>query len=253
MSSPGVAEIESAGLTSWPALQTAYDGLWIWRGSRGYTKRANSIHCLDPSDGADAGNRLQRMAELSTLHGLPPLFRVTPLTAPEALAAIDEQGWVPIDESIVLSRDMPESDFEIGKKIAYVDARGAEWCNVTSRFGGYDADTTDTLATMMALMACESCGIIVTEDDDTPVATALVTIANGIAMFFNVIVDEDKRGQGFGRAAMAAGLNAARETGAVHAALQVVAANEAALGLYDALGFTEIYRYHYRVPGELIR
>ena len=26
----------------------AHDGLWLWRDARGYTKRANSIHCLDP-------------------------------------------------------------------------------------------------------------------------------------------------------------------------------------------------------------
>jgi ribosomal protein S18 acetylase RimI-like enzyme len=93
----------------------------------------------------------------------------------------------------------------------------------------------------------------VTEEDETPAATALVTIANGIAMFFNVIVDEARRGRGFGRAAMAAGLNAARETGADHAALQVVAANDVALKLYESLGFGEAYRYHYRVPKELIR
>lgn len=253
MTDLSVSQIESAALTTWPALQTAYDGLWLWRGSRGFTKRANSIHCLDPSDGADADRRLAHMAELSILHGLPPIFRVTPQTAPEAIAAIDRQGWARLDESVVLARPMPDSDFEVTAKAVFTDAHAPEWYGVSAHFGGYDADTTDALATMMALMACESCGVLITEEDDTPVATALVAVSGGVAMFFNVIVNEALRGKGYGRAAMAAGLNAAREAGATHAALQVEAANSVALRLYESLGFTEAYRYHYRVPAELIR
>jgi GNAT superfamily N-acetyltransferase len=248
-----VSQIEAAALTTWPALQTAYDGLWLWRGSRGFTKRANSIHCLDPSDGTDADRRLAYMAELSILHGLPPIFRVTPQTAPEAIAAIDRQGWMRLDESMVLARPMPERDFEVTAKAVFVEAHAPEWYGVSARFGGYDEDTTDALATMMALMACESCGVIITEDDDTPVATALVAISSGIAMFFNVIVDEAKRGQGYGRAAMAAGLNAARAAGATHAALQTLANDPIPQNLYSSLGFAEAYHYHYRVPAELIR
>ena len=60
-----VSQIEGATLTAWPALRQAQDGLWLWRYAQGYTKRANSIHCLDPSDGSYAELRLVRLAELS--------------------------------------------------------------------------------------------------------------------------------------------------------------------------------------------
>ena len=60
-----VSQIEGATLTAWPALKIAHDGLWLWRYARGYTKRANSIHCLDPSDGDYAEFRLNRLAALS--------------------------------------------------------------------------------------------------------------------------------------------------------------------------------------------
>ncbi len=67
-----VHQIEAATLTAWPALQVAHDGLWLWRYARGYTKRANSIHCLDPSDGSYAEIRLQRMAQLEPPARHPP-------------------------------------------------------------------------------------------------------------------------------------------------------------------------------------
>ena len=70
---PGIADIESATLCSWPALQVAHDRLWLWRGARGYSKRANSIHCLDPSDGDDADARLERMAALSRYNDIAPV------------------------------------------------------------------------------------------------------------------------------------------------------------------------------------
>jgi ribosomal protein S18 acetylase RimI-like enzyme len=42
----------------------------------------------------------------------------------------------------------------------------------------------------------------------------------------------------------------ARLRGAREAWLQVEADNEPALGLYRSIGFSEIYRYHYRRPRE---
>ena len=51
---PSVLAVETAALTAWPGLYTAYDGHWVWRAARGYSNRANSIQCLDPADDADA-------------------------------------------------------------------------------------------------------------------------------------------------------------------------------------------------------
>ena len=61
---PSAVDLESATLNAWPALQVVHDRLWVWRAAGGYSKRANSIHCLDPSDGDDAEARLERLAAL---------------------------------------------------------------------------------------------------------------------------------------------------------------------------------------------
>ena len=72
--------------------------------------------------------------------------------------------------------------------------------------------------------------------------------AAGIGVFHNVVTRAERRGQGFGGAAMRAALNWTREAGAELAVLQVVSDNEPAAGLYHSLGFAEVYRYHYRQP-----
>ena len=104
-----VSQIEGATLTAWPALKQAHDGLWLWRYARGYTKRANSIHCLDPSDGAYAELRLRQMVEMSRAHGIPPVFRVTPMTAPEIVDVLDGLQWEEFEASLVMAMEMLES------------------------------------------------------------------------------------------------------------------------------------------------
>ena len=57
-----------------------------------------------------------------------------------------------------------------------------------------------------------------------------------------------ERRQGHARRLVQSALKWARQRGARFAWLQVEADNVEALALYRALGFDEIYRYHYRQP-----
>lgn len=245
---PSAAEIEGATLSAWPALQTAHDRLWLWRGARGYSKRANSIHCLDPSDGDDADNRLERMAALSRYNDLQPVFRVTPLTSPGAVAALDRAGWAAYEPSLVLARPLGEEDFDVRVKISHHDPRDPAWHAVQGAMSGYNEHTLGILRAILEAVSCENCGILAYDDDGTPVAATLATVSNGIGVFLNVITVPSHRGKGYGRAAMAAAINWTRSAGATTAALQVLADNQPALRLYGSLGFAEAYGYHYRKP-----
>ena len=247
---PSTADIESATLCAWPALQVAHDRLWIWRAAGGYSKRANSIHCLDPSDGDDADARLARMAELYRYNELPPVFRVTPLTSPGALAALDRAGWQSFETSLVLAQTLPTDDFEVRAKVTFHDPRDPGWFEVQGAMSGYNPHTLGILTQILGAVAHENCGILAHDDDGTPVAAALATVANGIGIFLNVVTRPDARGKGFGRAVMSAALNWTRQAGATSAALQVLADNPPAVKLYTSLGFTQAYDYHYRRPAE---
>lgn len=244
---PEARDIESATLNAWPALQVAHDRLWIWRAARGYSKRANSIHCLDPSDGDDADARLARLAELYRFNELPPVFRVTPLTSPGAVAALDRAGWQSFEPSRVLAMGQPEPR-EIAHRTRVLDPRDPDWFETQGRLSGYNAHTLSILSSILAAVACESAGLLALDDEERPVAAALAAVSNGIGVYLNVIVDPAVRGQGFGRSVMLAALDWTRSAGARSSAIQVLGSNDVALGLYASLGFLPAYDYHYRKP-----
>jgi GNAT superfamily N-acetyltransferase len=247
---PSAVDIESATLCAWPALQVAHDRLWIWRASAGYSKRANSIHCLDPSDSDDANARLARMADLYRFNELPPVFRVTPLTSPGALAAMDRAGWQPFEKSLVLAQTLRDDDFEVRAKTTLHDPRDPAWFELQGAMSGYNPHTLGILRQILGAVAHENCGVLAYDEGGTPVAATLATVANGIGIFLNVVTRPDARGKGYGRAAMSAALNWTREAGATSVALQVLADNPPAVSLYTSLGFTQAYDYHYRKPAE---
>ena len=58
------------------------------------------------------------------------------------------------------------------------------------------------------------------------------------------------RGRGFARRAVLSALKWAHSRGARLGWLQVEADNAAAIHLYASLGFSELYRYHYRQPSK---
>lgn len=245
---PSIPDIEAATLSAWPALQTTHDRLWIWRAARGYSKRANSIHCLDPSDGEDADNRLARMEALSRYNEIAPVFRVTPLTSAGAVAALDRAGWQGFERSLVLAQPLSDDDLPVRHRSSLHDPRDPDWLEVQGAMSGYNPRTLDILAAILGAVAHENCGVLVHDEDGNPAGAALATVVNRIGVYLNVITRSDARGKGFGRSAMAAAINWTRQAGATSAVLQVLADNEPATRLYAGLGFKEVYDYHYRKP-----
>ena len=243
-----VSQIEGATLTAWPALKQAHDGLWLWRYARGYSKRANSIQCLDLSDGGYAELRLQRMVELSQSHGIPPVFRVTPLTPPEIVEVLDGMQWEEFEPSNVMAMEMPDVDFPVEFNVRFFEPTDPEWYKAQAHMSGYAPETTEVLAQILGTIACEAQGILVYHKAGLPVAAVLASVASGIGIYLNVVTHPSARGMGYGRSAMGAALNWVRSRGARHSAIQVLADNLPALALYGSLGFGEVYSYGYRRP-----
>jgi ribosomal protein S18 acetylase RimI-like enzyme len=91
---------------------------------------------------------------------------------------------------------------------------------------------------------------VLEHDDEEPLATAICVHDGDLAGLFEIATDAAWRGKGHGRRIVLSALKWARLRGAREAWLQVEADNEPALGLYRSIGFSEIYRYHYRRPPE---
>jgi GNAT superfamily N-acetyltransferase len=241
-----ILSLETATISSWPAITTALDGLWLARLARGYTKRSNSVQCLDPDDDGDAAGRLQRMVDLFLRNDRDPLFRVTPLAGPGVLAALDAGGWAPFEESRVLA--MPLGEYPEPDGVRFYDGADRNWLEAFTGLAGIDRRSAATLALLLDLIAWPQAGVLLRDSGGEPVAAALAVAAGDIGCYHNVVVRTDSRGKGLGRAVMHAALNWTKTAGANRAAIQVVSDNAPALGLYASLGFSEVYRYHYRRP-----
>lgn len=80
----------------------------------------------------------------------------------------------------------------------------------------------------------------VAEHDGRPVGTVWLgpsPDAAEEAWLYDIRIDEDRRGQGYGRAVMAALEDLARDAGASRLALNVLGDNRAAIALYVAAGY----------------
>ena len=242
-----ILQIEAATISSWPSITSAMDGMWLARFARGYSRRSNSMQCLDPADDREAPARLRRMADLYALNSRDPIFRVTPLTGAGVMAALDADGWAPEDESRVLSMPLVRDYPELADVKAY-DATDRNWLEAVGDLQGHDKRMRETLAIIVGLIAHRQAGLLVRDAAGDPAAAALAVSASGIGVCHSVVVRSDQRGKGLGRAVMHAALNWARSTGATDAAIQVLGTNTPAISLYTSLGFSEAYRYHYRRP-----
>lgn len=248
MSVPSVLEVETAALTAWPGLYTAYDGHWVWRAARGYSNRANSIQCLDPNDGFDAALRLGRFSDLFTRHGLKPVCKSSPLSAPELTQVLDRLGWEIFGASHVLRMAIGTRSWTPRHHTALFAPGDPDWHAVQADMSGYGDYDRESVRLILERIACDSRGVIAYDTNGVPAAAALAGVANGVAIFGNVVARSSHRGQGFGRAVMDAALNWCRDAGATAAGIQVAAENSTAIGLYGSLGFGDSYDYHYCRP-----
>ena len=240
-----VSQIENTSLLTWPALETVADGHWRARFASGFSGRANSIWAMDPDDDADASGRLDTLSARYAQHDLPALFRVTPLTGPGILQALDIAGWEAIKSSLVLTMPIAQTQGFDGAASLY-DATDPDFLAVQAQLNGFSPPGFATFTAILNRLESPACGIVLVADDGTPAASLLCVQTDGIVMFFDVVTAKSLRGRGFGRRMIATGLSWGAENGAAHAALQVQADNSAALALYLSMGFEFRYPYHYR-------
>ena len=243
---PELVAAETRFLDAWPALETRWDGAWVWRFANGFTKRANAFQCQDPADSADAEARLERLAAWSREAGIAPVFRETPLCGPELVSTLDRLGWTRFEKSRILFLDDLTARYPVDRRVAISLRAGPAWVRPQCALQGYDAATRRTLSDIIARMPDTATGVTVLDEDGAPAASVLAVSVGDLAMFTNVVTAPHMRRRGVGKAAMGAALNLMAETGATRAAIHVMWGNEAAEALYRGLGFHEIGTYCYR-------
>ncbi len=240
-----IREIEHAALGAWPALEQWDDEGWLLRFAEGYTKRANSVTPLQPCSDTIAA-KVARCEESYLVRGLPPIFRLVATLMPEELDTyLGCRGYALIDPTLVLSTPLSQLSLPCPLHPLHpIDDIDSWLCAYQAVSGTALPQATHS----RILSAVEGRLMLATLDrDGGPVACGLAVVEGAYAGLFDLAVAPAWRRQGLGRTLMGGLLRRAQEAGATRAYLQVVKANGPARALYEGLGFSELYRYWYRV------
>lgn len=246
---PEVRRFEAAGFRAWPATSVRYDGTWVIRLTEGHpSKRLNSVSLLDPGDLNDLEARIERAGRCFASYGRPLIFRISPLAGTAIPAHLDQRGWRRFGESIVMRLDLASADLDhVIDQIPMKDV--ARFVAAAASVRADEPVRRPGLADIVTAIPAEA-GLFVQESEGMAIATAICVHDGDLAGLFEIIVRSGWRHRGHGRSIVQAALKWAHLRGASTAWLQVEADNEAAVSLYRSLGFTEVYRYHYRSPAE---
>lgn len=244
-----VRRFEAAGFRAWPAGFVHYDGTWVIRLTAGHTaKRLNSVNPLDPGDARDMAERIARAGRRFEAYGRPLTFRISPLAGPALQDHLDARGWSRFSESLVMA--MPLTGETVDTVMDQIPLKDMNrFITAAIAVHGFDPALRPGLSEIINSIE-PAAGLFVVEEGERPAASGICVQDGELAGLFEVACAPASRRRGHGRRLVLSALKWAKVRGATIAWLQVEADNAAAIGLYERLGFREVYRYHYRRPGE---
>ncbi len=243
-----VRRFEAAGFRAWPAASVHYDGAWLTRLNAGYpAKRLNSVNPLDPDDVRDLAQRIEQADRRFEAYGRKLTFRLSPLAGRAISRHLDGEGWEHFSESLVMRLRLEDHEAVHGAMDQIPLRDFTRFVDAAVRTQHLDGALRAGLSEIIGAIQPET-GLFVLESQGTPAASAICVHEGDLAGLFEIATHPAQRGKGFARRIVLSALKWARLRGARQAWLQVEAANRPARRLYEAIGFGEVYRYHYRRP-----
>jgi GNAT superfamily N-acetyltransferase len=233
-------------MNAWPALRTfLYDG-WVVRFANGYTRRANSVNPIYPST-IDANRKIAFCQHLYASQGLRTVFKLTRDVYPLDLDSVLNRNGYTLEaetslQTIALQKVDPK-EYGLVRIVTYVDE---DWIESFFRLTNAPAEHKVTLKLMLRNVATPKC-LAYIKSGKSIVACGLGIFEKDRIGLFDIIVDPKFRGKGYAQRIVNGILLWAKKEGATEGYLQVMVGNKAAVALYSKLGFTELYRYWYRV------
>jgi ribosomal protein S18 acetylase RimI-like enzyme len=241
--------IEEISMNALPALETAlYDG-WVLRFAGGYTRRANSVYPLYPGN-LPIEEKIAACEELYRKRGLPVMFKLTAASLPEGLdGVLASRGYRPEAATLVQRLRLHQRPWAVSPEVALAGELPDAWFMALARLNDLSQQNQAMLRRMLVGALPQMCFASIAVDG------AIVTCGLGVLLrghlgLYDIVTDPAHRRQGFARRLVESLLAWGRQHGAHTAYLQVMVQNAAALKLYAALGFSDLYRYWYRVKQE---
>lgn len=234
-----VLELDRICNATWPAIESEEVGGWLLRAANGVTNRANSV--LPLKGALEAGcltNFDENLAAAKDFYGsrnLPVIFHLAIPTWDELQSKLIELGSTELIRANTMVADLQPYEVNIpaGLTLEITDTATTAWLN-TQMLTGVEKILTGCPARYLGI-----------RNGEEVIATARIALSEGWSSLTRVYVSEKFRGQGLGKAIVAAAINESLLQGATKSVLQVEAKNYVAIGIYESLGFNFHHEYTY--------
>ncbi|MFP7365968.1 GNAT family N-acetyltransferase [Corynebacterium callunae] len=246
-----IRAVEVATAKAFPGLVHEWSDGWLLRAGDGITERSNSASPLGPSVGFEPVP-MDKITRFYREHDLPIRLHIPERIGRPAQKVVDvaPAEWIMGPEIVVMTKsleDIPANELPEGMEFS-VDAQpDADWLNMYHFRGqALPPEALELLRTQIEGQM--GFGRFTTKAGETVAITRATITAAEEREFLGysaVEVAPAFRRRGLGTALGALIQQWGAEMGAQEAYLQVVAHNEAGLGLYHKLGFAEHHRHRY--------
>jgi GNAT superfamily N-acetyltransferase len=220
--------MERAHVLAWPALHTTQIDGWLWRSSGGGSQRANSVSTIDFT-GNDVTAAIDAVEGRYAGRGAPARFHTFDETSPPGLAErLRQRGYTQGETTVTMFRRNDPIAVPDGVEVRdsiWPDWRAVYLNTVTENRRAVNAQILDGVTAPHAFFV------------DRGLSTALCVVGFGCAVVECVATRTGARRQGAAKRVMTALLAWAAQQDADLVGLQAVAANLAAVQLYEGLGF----------------
>ena len=244
------AFIEELASNTWPAKYVQHYGSWTFRANDGASKRANSVLPLGAMP--SYAGWLDEVRAFYASHRLPARFSISDASPPELDSMLEQLGYAKETEcSIMIASARDAASQAAGNRLpegysaSFCTRPWQAWMDAYVQIEGYAEEMQAKYRDIVSRIAPRKSFILVQQGDEAA-GIGTVVAERGWAGFVNIAVSESHRQKGLATFIMAALSEQAVRLGAQSLYLQVVNDNAPALALYGKLGFTPLYRYHYR-------
>ncbi|UEM23853.1 GNAT family N-acetyltransferase [Skermanella mucosa] len=243
-----VRGIEERAFNAWPALASVQCDGWLFRFSRGLTKRANSVNALQPA--GRFRDTLGLAEDLYPRQRLPVIFRLSPLAGDEPDDTLHRVGYRRIDETLVMTAALGDRR-PADPEVVITCSPDTSWSEGFASANGISPTMREIHDRMLGSILLPAAFATVL-DGGRAAGYGLAVAERGMVGLFDIVTVPEFRRRGIARRMVEALLAWGAARNAERAYLQVTASNERALNLYEATGFREAYRYHYRIRSTAI-
>lgn len=234
-------------LNAWPSHQMElYDG-WILRFSYFYTHRTNSVEQFGTST-LPWSVKIPYCESRYQRWQTPTIFKISPLVSEDFDYMLENRGYEIQHTTNVMYLDLANA--RINYKFSDVtldDHVSDEWIHsLFALKNTTDPNHLRVVPSMYAAIPKDTICAHITKDGKV-IATGLGVIDRNYVGLYAIHVHDDYRHQGYARQICTAILNEARNRGLTSSYLQVVDGNTDARKLYEAIGYSFLYQYWFRV------